>query len=482
MNRYLSAELLRSRASALQWLPQTAVPLVLLTYVLATAVDPRKDAVGVLMWQAIYLTGMAAPLAALFAAAAENREKRAGYGGALWMPVSRRRVRGARFAVVVLSLAVFHILNFGGTWLVTALAGRPGGERILQLGLYAFVGAIGVAGLSSAVARVTNLITALGAAVAWQMIGIVKPVVEGAHWWLWPMAWPVRLVLPVLGVHQNAVPLEPDSPLNGEAPGRAIVLCLILAAVGAAAAVFAGENVRITRRGRDHVVSPVISVAPGYVPPVARRTGPGAPHPFSALTRAALTPALVTCLGLTAAGFVLTAVVYPPSYTHGLFAFAVLPLGAGLLPVLLWPPLEQAWAVIRIEHGGIARVLLLWCGACVVGVSIAAAAAGLIAGGGWWDEARRILLGGIVGYVIVLVVFQLVRRIGISGAVIAIVIVTVFSVALGGDVLAETPLWVLAFPSWPDTAVGAPRFVTALTVGCVLVAALQRPTERLLNR
>jgi len=482
MNRYLSAELLRFRTSALQWLPLTAVPLVMLTYVLATAVDPREDAVGVLMWQAIYLTGMAAPLAALFAAAAENREKKAGYGGALWMPVSHRRMRGARFAVVLLSLAVFHLLNFGGTWLVTALAGRPGAERILQLGIYAFVGAIGVAGLSSVVARVTNFITALGVAMAWQMIGIVKPTVEGARWWLWPMAWPVRLVLPVLGVHQNAVPLDPDSPLNGEAPGRAIVLCLVLAVVGTATAVLVPENVHISRRGRQRAVSPVNPVAAGYAPPVARRTDPSAQHSFRALTRASLTPALIVCLALTAAALVLTAVVYPPSYTHGLFAFAVLPLGAGLLPVLVWPTLEQAWAVMRIEHGGIARMLLLWCGACVVGVSITAGAAGLVAGGEWLDEARRILLGGIVGYVIVLAVFQLIKRFGISGAVIAIVIVTVFSVTLGGDVLAETPLWVLAFPSWPETAVGATRLVTALATGCVVVAALQRPTERLLNR
>lgn len=246
--KYISAEIIRARGTALQWLPLLAIPLVLVTSSLAIAVDNHEDATGMLMWQAIYLTGLAAPLAGLFASVAEAREKSARYGGTLWLPLDVKRQRAARAFVTFLSLAAFHILNFGGTWLLAFLLGRAGSERILVLGVYALLGAAGITGLAAAVARMSNVVVTLVVFFVWQLIGTIKQVVEGDWWWVWPMAWPVRLVLPVLKVHQNSVPLEPESPLNNEQPWLALGLCLVLAVFGAVAALFTPEQVTWRRR------------------------------------------------------------------------------------------------------------------------------------------------------------------------------------------------------------------------------------------
>lgn len=476
MSRYLSAELLRARGSALQWLPLLAVPLVLVTYALASVTDPREDAVGVLMWQAIYLTGMAAPLAALFGAVAEAREKKARCGGTQWRPVSMRRQRAARLAVVLLSLAVFHVLNFGGTWLLTA--SRPGSGTILLLGALAFAGAIGLAGLGAALARVSNLIVAVAVFFVWQIVGTLKPFAEGEHWWVWPMSWPVRLVLPVLGVHQNAVPLEPGSPLAAEKPWLALGLCIALAAVGAAAAVFTpGWTGR--GRGRREAKSAVSAAVPA--PAVARR-GSRRPRPLRAMTSAGLTPALAGCVALSVVAMGLTCLIYPASYVHGLFSFVILPLGAGLLPVLVWPQVEGAWAVMRVEYARSARVLLLWCLLCALAVCFAASLFGLAAGGTLVDETRRFLVAALVGYVVLLLSFLVLLRTGAAAAVATVVVLAIFSVTLGGDVLAQTPLWIVALPSWPETAEGAGRLGTALALGGVLAVLLHWRAERALGR
>ncbi|HIW95206.1 MAG TPA: hypothetical protein H9867_01775 [Candidatus Corynebacterium gallistercoris] len=311
MSRYLSAELLRSRHTALQWLPLTALPLVGLTYNLAAFVNSRTDAVGVLMWQAVYLTGIAAPLTALFAAAAENREKKSNYGGTLWLPLSRKRLRATRLGVILLSLAIFHVLNFGGTWLLLTLSGRSGSERIAVLGLYAYIGTIGIAGLASALTRLTNFLITFLVFTAWQIVGITKPLVEGDHWWIWPMTWPVRLVLPILGVHQNAVPLEPGSPLNKESPAGALILCGVLALLGLIAATLTPESWQVQKK-KSPTVSPSTALKSAqFRPALLQRTAARKPRPYSALTLAALTPTVRACLLLSIAALILCTLIYP---------------------------------------------------------------------------------------------------------------------------------------------------------------------------
>lgn len=98
------------------------------------------------------------------------------------------------------------------------------------------------------------------------------------------------------------------------------------------------------------------------------------------------------------------------------------------------------------------------------------------------DELRRLFIGTLVGYVIVLLSVQSLRRVGTSATMIGVIILTVFSATLGGDVLADTPLWVVAFPAWPETAETPLRVSVAMASSFLAIGGLQQPTKRLLNR
>lgn len=478
VGRYLSAEFIRTRGSALQWLPLLALPLVAMTFLLSLAVNPSVDATGVLMWQAMYATGLAAPLAALFGAVAESREKKARHGGTQWRGVSEHRQRLARIIAVLCSLAAFHLLNFGATWLL--VVPREGSAQVLLLGVFAFIGAIGIAGLGAALARVSNLVVAVGTFFVWQIVGTLRPVVEGGAWWAWPNAWPLRLVLPVMGVHQNAVPLEPGAPLTSETPWPALGLCVILAIAGLAASLVVPDRVSVPRRVRSGGGAGVV-VSGSFSPATVARSNTGHPRALTAMSMAALTPALVGCTALTFIAMGLVSLVYPPSYLHGFFVFAILPIGAGLLPVLVWPKIAGAWALMRTEHQKCARVHLSWLLLYVVVVCVVAFLLGLADGGVLIDESRRLFLSILSGYVVVLGALLVLLRFGFAASLAVTVIVAIVSVTLGGDVLANTPLWVLAFPAWAETARSASRVLIALFIGGVLAGLLHWRAGRVLG-
>ncbi len=151
--RYLSAELLRCRGSALQWLPLLALPLVVMTVFFSAFASSAEDATGVLGWQSMFITGMYAPLIALFAGVPERREVLSRGGGTLWRRLHPRYEHASRFLFVVVSLAVFHLLNFGLSWAAVAAQGRADHQLLLIAGAYSFLGAIGIAGLATAAAR-----------------------------------------------------------------------------------------------------------------------------------------------------------------------------------------------------------------------------------------------------------------------------------------------------------------------------------------
>lgn len=241
---YLSAELLRSRGSALQWLPLLALPLVIMTIIFSSMASARTDATGVLAWQSLFVTGMYSPLTGLFAAIPERRETITRSGGTQWRNLNPRLENAARFIVVIVSLGVFHILNFGVSWFVVAAQGRENHELILVAGLYSFLGALGIAGLSAACARRLGFGLTLVAAALWQIISILPCTVESGRWWAFPPAWPQRLLLRALRIHQNSVPLEPQDPLLTSSPLPAFILCVILAVLGALAAVYTPRRYR----------------------------------------------------------------------------------------------------------------------------------------------------------------------------------------------------------------------------------------------
>ena len=87
------------------------------------------------------------------------------------------------------------------------------------------------------------------------------------------------------------------------------------------------------------------------------------------------------------------------------------------------------------------------------------------------SSARFGALSLVAGTVLVLAALAVTVRFGVMWTLAATVLVTIVSATIGGDVLAESFLWIAAVPAWPVTATG-PRVWVALAVGAVLLAAL----------
>ena len=77
----IQAEIVRTKGSAVQWFPLIGLWIGITSSTLAFWSAEGHDASGALGWQAMYVTGMAAPLLALLAGLAEDREKANRYGG-----------------------------------------------------------------------------------------------------------------------------------------------------------------------------------------------------------------------------------------------------------------------------------------------------------------------------------------------------------------------------------------------------------------
>ncbi|WP_075663179.1 hypothetical protein [Corynebacterium frankenforstense] len=537
--RYLRAELIRARGSALARLPLLGLLLGAITAFFGPlSAPPGADAATVLNWQGLYLTGMAAPLVGLFAAVAESRERTARAGGTAWRSVSVHRQRAARLAVVWLAVAAFHVLNFGVTFLAAALLGMARAWLVAAVGAAALLGALGVAGLAAALARRRGTVAVLVAGVIWQAAGIA---VAAPWWWALPPTWPLRLVLPLLGVQFNLLPLEPGSPLAAQTPWWPAALCCLLVLLGAAAAVLvpprerrprpiadappgsAGAVPPAVRRGADFRDAGTVAERPAdaFVHGESGHPGPGSepgarhapgvapaaqepmvqvvPRPalsaagsaaaaLRATARVAATPAVLVAVGLSVLALAATAAVYDASYVRGLFVFAVLPLGAGVLPVLVWPALAGAWPLARVENPRVPVALVAWIFLVVAGMCLVAAVAVAAAGvGEGVDPAaagaalvRWAAVACLSGCVLAAVALALTVRLGTAWAVAAAVVWTVVSATLGGDVLAQTVLWLPALPSWAQTADIAARFIAVAALGLPLLAAATWAARRAL--
>lgn len=492
---YLSAELLRSRGSALQWLPLLALPLVIMTIIFSSMASARTDATGVLAWQSLFVTGMYSPLTGLFAAIPERRETITRSGGTQWRNLNPRLENAARFIVVIVSLAVFHILNFGVSWFVVAAQGRENHELILVAGLYSFLGALGIAGLSAACARRLGFGLTLVAAALWQIISILPCTVESGRWWAFPPAWPQRLLLRALRIHQNSVPLEPQDPLLTSSPLPAFILCVILAVLGALAAVYTPRRYRpmfslrhrfarsTTAQTDADVANTTMEEAQVWQPTSHPRAAAQSSlwSTLLGLHRAAFSPAVFSCLMLSILALGFVALQYPANYVEGFFHYFLLPVGAGILPVLVWPRVADSWPLVHMETRFGTSGILLWFLCVILAVCAAAYLASALAGGDVAAQLPAFPLTVGVGFAIAAVSLILVVRLGIVSAIALSIVGTIVSVTLGGDVLADTGLWILAFPAWPLVAYSSLRYAIAMTLTVVLCAAAALLARRLLH-
>ncbi|WP_415684452.1 hypothetical protein [Corynebacterium frankenforstense] len=224
------------------------------------------------------------------------------------------------------------------------------------------------------------------------------------------------------------------------------------------------------------------------VPRPALSAAGSAAAALRATARVAATPAVLVAVGLSVLALAATAAVYDASYVRGLFVFAVLPLGAGVLPVLVWPALAGAWPLARVENPRVPVALVAWIFLVVAGMCLVAAVAVAAAGvGEGVDPAaagaalvRWAAVACLSGCVLAAVALALTVRLGTAWAVAAAVVWTVVSATLGGDVLAQTVLWLPALPSWAQTADIAARFIAVAALGLPLLAAATWAARRAL--
>lgn len=452
---YLHAEWLRSRGSTLWWLAGAGLLLgcVFAAFSLVGQVETARDLMN---WQGLLVTALAAPVAALFSGLAEARERKARSGGTDWRPVDPRRVRAARLAVVWAALGVFCLADFGVAWLAAIVFRLDGAGVVLAVGAAVWVGMCGVAGVAAALVRRVGMLTTLVVALLYQVeLGYFC---DRTWWWANPAAWPLRLELPLMGLQFNLLPLDPASGLGRQSPWAPLALCLLLAAFGAVCAVWTEPRRERRRRTTAHVVA--APRAAGSAVPRPARVG------FVAALRGVYGAGRVASLSvllLLTAMVMLVAMRYPVDVRRALETYLILPVGAGLLPTLVWPRLRPAWQLMRVEHPGVGTALRGWaCGVVALVVMFGALTSGFAVG--------RAAIGLFTTTALALFALYITVRFGVAWTLAATLVWTVLSVTIGGDVLAGSWLWGLAVPAWAETATTPLRAAVALGGGVLLVA------------
>ena len=173
------------------------------------------------------------------------------------------------------------------------------------------------------------------------------------------------------------------------------------------------------------------------------------------------------------------AAVYPNSYLISLHTYAMLPLGACITVVLAWQALAPGWRFLVPRRGNILAAIRTWLVLCVTVVTLAVTICALANSvlRGETDAAtivsllRSGLLWLILGTAGVLGALWFTVRYGVGWALGATVIIMILGITLGGDVLADTWLWVLGPTAWPLSADTPARFVIACGLGLFAVVA-----------
>lgn len=465
----IQSEFVRTKGSAVQWFPLIGLWIGIISSTLAFWSAEGHDASGALAWQAMYVTGMAAPLLALLAGLAEDREKANRYGGTDIRPVSPHAIRAARIGVLIVVSALFHLMNFGSSWALTILDGREGANSLLVAGGLAFMCSISTLCIFSLVARYFSILMTLLAAVVYQAAGTLLS--ESALWNLLPPTWPVRLLLPVLGVHSNAVPLTEGELLAQETPLQGIVLNSLFALVTLSLTIFARGRRRKVTIKKNTQAQPDQSILPAQFsldsvyasPDFSRRNSPdNLALALSSIRIALFRSSISWLLFAVLAVFGMMAIFYPASYISGFYTFFVLPLGAGLLPIVSWKLLSSAWRVTVLENAKTRVSYLMWHSILLVFLAMVLGVLHTFAGGNFPETMKLVVLWSTTGVVLATISTVLCVSYGVGLTIAWSIFITVLSATLGGDVLAESILWVVALPAWPEIANTPERLIFAV--------------------
>lgn len=490
--RALAAELVRTRHSASARFPVAGLVIALLQgagwWFVAT-----RDVTGwaqLFGWQSIYATGLLAPLVALLAGFTVGREKAAREGGTLWRPLAPAVGWLARATVLAGQSLAFNaalVLPVLGLGVAKGLTGAPV-ARLVALTVVCWLTSLPVAAWALLVARRAGMIVTVALALAWQVAGVLRA--EGPTWAVEPWTWPVRAMMPLLGIHPNAMALDPGSPVWAWDPWSPALGCVGLAvALGLLDALTAGRlRDRRPRRilfGRDArdtpdargaaadagaspaLLTPDDAVAAADVALHSVRRGRPAPLVglAASLLRTAIAPLLLAALvAIPAVG-----VLWNAAYVRGFSGWLVVPLGSCLLACLLWAAQQDAWRVLALRHAPAALAgRLLALGA--LAVTAVAGEAALVAGlRGDPDAVRFGVVLAAVGLAWLVLCLALVTRVGAGAEIGVTILALVFSLVFGGTWLSRTPVWLVGVLGWPASADDLRR--AALAVGlCALLA------------
>lgn len=454
----LRAELVRTRGSSAAVLPLLGIVIAGISAA-GVYITPQSQEQAALLWQTLYVTGMAAGVLALFAGLTTGREAAAREGGTQWRPVNPRLVVVARFAVLAGLSAGFHVLAFWAVIPPALLAGAPlnlGG--VLTAGIACWIATLGPLGVAYVAAERWGTVPVFLLAWVWQAIGVLAA--EWPSWIALPPTWAVRAMLPLLGAHQNGEPLSPDDPLLHESPALALCLSVGLMLVAL--------TTRLTLKVPPRLENRTVSGPIGY-----RSTRNGTLMAINLTMRGR--PVIPLCLAavVTSAGI---AVVYPSSYLLGFHTYALLPLGACVVAVLLWQTLVPGWRLAVLHGTNLPRAVQSWLLGCVTAVTLVVTILTCLNTALHGDTAeiptvvRTGVLWLLLGVAGSLGALWITVRYGMAWALGATAVLVIVGATFGGDVLADTWMWILGPTAWPLSADSPSRFFLAGSIG--IIAAL----------
>ena len=227
-------EMLRLRNGFLLWYALLAPVAVAVPLYVGSAFSPEGRSGGysqVFLGVSLELWGVVVPMSASLMAALSVRADQDAWRLMFSYGVPRWRY----FVGKVAALALLQLLSTVVLAAMLAVGAWIGGTITTDLGTVVSAAFLPwIAGLATlAVAVYCAMRWGLGAAISSGAAGMLfgALISDKAIWPVIPMAWPMRVILPLAGIGPNGVPLNPDSPLRdmGVVP-VALVLSVVLTA------------------------------------------------------------------------------------------------------------------------------------------------------------------------------------------------------------------------------------------------------------
>lgn len=473
---HLRAEALRLRGSASAWFSLLGLLIGVLSILLSGGTRAAGFESAVFSWQVMYFTGMAAPLMMVLAALQESRDKNARLAGLQWRGTNPRYEQCARLVGASLVALVFQVLSYGS---IILFGGAPMGRGLIGLA-FSWIGALGYLCIGAIVARSAGIVGALVAGIAWQILGGV--FAESPLWWLVPAAWPIRILLEPTGVNFNGTPIDPSSPVLNDSPILGPLLCLLLALSVGIVACFTATRSDDRQRGfgrklrrtahreaaveKDHSAESfdISAISKSGVRQIRRF-----PLPAVFMTLRGSGVAVMTAAAATV--IVFASISYVPSMVSQIVTFFIFPVGVGLLPILTWRAFAPGYIPLHLHNRAVTPVFT-FVHVLIIGVLVAVLAVSLLFGGMLAGEVGiRVALWILIGTALAGIALALAIRFGPAAPIAALVVWTIVGITLGGDVLSETYLWLLAVTAWPEIGLSAQRLPVALilAVGLAMV-------------